>query len=51
MTDAGTITEEIGEEVVAHHRRLAYWVPGRTDVSGLPSVGGFDPIPDPNEKW
>lgn len=50
MTDAGDISEQIGERVVARHDWRQYWVPGLDDVSDLPSVGGFDPIPDPTAE-
>ena len=46
MTDAGSIAAEIGEtDVVADHSRKVYAVVGVTDVSRLPTVDGFDPVP------
>lgn len=48
MTDAGDISAEIGQPCVADHDAQRYWVPGGADVSELPTVGGFDPIPEPS---
>ena len=48
MTDttAADITDEIGEPVVVNHSRNEYFVPGREDVSDLPTLDGIEPIPD-----
>lgn len=45
-----TISQEIGEDVVTYPSRSVYWVPDKTDVSDLPNVGGYSPIPDPNTE-
>lgn len=49
MTNAGDIAIEISEDaVVADDRDETYYVVGQTDVSDLPTVEGFAPVPDPN---
>ena len=50
MTNAGDIKQEVGDNVVANHQNLTYWIPGQTDVSDLPTIDGFTPVPDPVEK-
>jgi len=45
---ASDITAEIGEPVVAYSGAKEYWIPTKTDVSNLPTVNGYEPIPDPN---
>lgn len=47
---ATEIAEELGEDVVADNSRRVYWVPNVEDVSDLPPVSGFDPVPAPTES-
>jgi len=47
---ARQIASEVNGNVVAKDGQRIYWVVGELDVSSLPNVEGYSPVPDPFDQ-